>query len=73
MKVSESHRGLTVLFLGRKDKEALCCFPGDQSGASQLHEFCSSNSKTNREDKGAGEDLGLQGFEWHTSCFVDDV
>ena len=32
----------------------LCCFPRDQ-----IHVFCSSNSKTNEEDQGAGEDLGL--------------
>ena len=31
------------------------------------------NFKTNREDKGAGEDLGLQRFEWFTSCFSDHV
>ena len=35
--------------------------------------FCSSNSKANQEDKGAGQDLGLQRFEWLTSCITDDV
>ena len=38
-------------------------FPATQSGASSFHVFSSSNSKAHQEDKGAGEDLGLQRFE----------
>ena len=47
------------ILLGRKESETLCCFPEEQRGASQLHMFCSSKSKTNQKDKGAGEDLCL--------------
>ena len=62
MKFSESYQGLTVLFLGREDNVALCCFLSDQSGVSLFHEFCTSYSKANQEDMGAGEDFGLQSF-----------
>ena len=30
------------------------------------------DSKANQEDKGAGEDLGLQRCEWLTPCIIDD-
>ena len=35
-----------------------------------LHVFCSSNFKTNQEDKDAGEDLGLQSL---SGSLLDDV
>ena len=68
-----AHEGLGVLpilFLAQKIYTAVSA---TQSGVSSFHVFCSSNSKPNQEDKGAGEGLGLQRFEWLTSCVIDDV
>ena len=66
--------GLTVLFVGRKDKVGSLLLSRATRVAS-AHSTCSvfSNSMANQEDKGAGEDFGLQRFEWLTSCIIDDV